>query len=304
MVPVRVGIAALAFALAAQRSGAQTLPTPAAPGVAGPPVAFVQKSWDKLSHKKLLEYGQKVFVPDPYAWQHAETEHFVFHYHELENAQKVGQFAEAYYQQIKGDLGILQDRLQRKNHAFIFNDEAAWKQFTAQIKIEGWASGFASRTELFLFNPKGARFAIGSLGHEITHCIFYRFVSNPVPLWLNEGFAEYESSHAYAQIKGLDDRRFPGYGPGSHYPLPELLRATKYPKERVGEFYGASERLVRFLLTKQDRRRFLPLVQMIADGRKSEDALLFIYNDQFKSLAALADAFTKFNEPLKKPSAP
>jgi hypothetical protein len=293
------------IALAAQRGSAQIIPAPAASGVAGvPAVEFVQKSWDRLSHKKLLEYGQKVFVPDPYAWQHGETEHFVYHYHELENAQKVGQFAEACYRQIKSDLGIAQDRFQRKNHVFIFNEEAAWKQFASQIKIEGRVSGFASRTELFLFNPKGSRFAAGLLLHEMTHCIFYRFVPNPVPLWLNEGFAEYESSHAYAQIKGLDDRRFPGWGPGSRYPLPELLRATKYPKERVGEFYWASERLVRFLLTKQDPRRFLPLVQMIAEGRKSEDALLFIYNDQFKSLAALAEAFAKFNEPPKKNAAP
>ncbi|MBI5397045.1 MAG: hypothetical protein HZA91_17240 [Verrucomicrobia bacterium] len=296
MVPFRIVVAAMLLALLAQHAGAQVAPKPA--------VTLVEKPWGKLSYKKLMQYGEKALGPDPDAWRHAETEHFVFHYHELENAQKVGQMAEAYYQQIKSDLGVTQDRFIRKNHVFIFDDEAAWKQFGTAINLDGWASGLASRTELFLFSPKAGRVSVGSLGHEIAHCIFYRFVPKPVPLWLNEGFAEYESSHAYAQIQGVEDRRFPGGGPGARFPLPELLRATKYPKERVGEFYWASERLVRFLLTKLDRRKFLPLVQMIADGTRSEDALVFIYNDRFKSLAALEAEFAKFNEPSAKPKWP
>lgn len=299
MVSIRIAVAAMLLAPFALRVDAQVPPKPAAL-----PVTLVEKPWGKLSYKKLMQYGEKALGAEPDAWRHAETEHFVFHYRELENAQKVGQMAEAYYRQIKTDLGVTQDRFIRKNHVFIFEDDAAWKQFIAQINTEGWASGFACRTELFLFCPKAGRVSVGSLGHEIAHCIFYRFVPKPVPLWLNEGFAEYESSHAYAQIQGMEDRRFPGAGPGARFPLAELLRATKYPKERVGEFYRASERLVRFLLTELDRKKFLPLVQMIADGTRSEDALVFIYNDRFKSLAALEAEFAKFNEAPAKPKWP
>jgi len=72
----------------------------------------------------------------------------------------------------------------------------------------------------------------------------------------------------------------------------------------VSKFYAASERLVRFLLTQQDRRRFLPFVQMVASGAKSEDALLFIYHDQFKSFAEFAAAFEKFNQPPAKRNEP
>jgi len=294
MILLRLAIVALAVALVSHRAVGQT-PVPGS--------ALVEKLWEKLSHKKLMEFGEKALGADPRKWKHGETEHFVFHFQELADAQKVGELAEAYYRQIQVDLGVLQDRLTRKNHVFIFNDGDEWQKFVKIIRLDEWAMGVARRTELFLFSPAGSRFATGALGHEITHCIFYRFVPNPVPLWLNEGFAEFESLHAYAKFRGLDETRYGSRRP-VHYPLKQLLTATKYPKEDVPKFYAASERLVRFLLTQQDRRRFLPFVQMVASGAKSEDALLFIYHDQFKSFAGFAEAYEKFNQPPARPTEP
>lgn len=293
---LRPGIVALAVGLVIRLAAGQA--APADTRAAAPAVTLVEKPWEKLSHKKLMEFGEKALGTDPHAWQHGETEHFVFHFHELSDAQKVGELAEAYYRQIQMDLGVTQDRLARKNHVFIYDDEDAWQQFVKIIRLDEWAMGVARRTELFLYSPRGRGFAIGSLGHEISHCIFYRFVSNPIPLWLNEGFAEFESGHAYAQFKGLDERRVRGWGGGAIFPLKRLLAATKYPKEEeIPLFYATSERLVRFLLTTQDRRKFLPFVQMVASGAKSEDALLFLYHDRFKSFTAFAEAFDKFNQP-------
>ncbi len=295
MSSLRFGFITLAVALVAHGAAGQTPPADARAAV--PAVALVEKPWEKLSHKKLMEFGEKALGPDPHMWRHGETEHFVFHFHELSDAQKVGELAEAYYRQIQIDLGVNQDRLARKNHVFIYDDEEAWQQFVKVIRLDEWAMGVARRTELFLYSPRGRGFATGSLGHEIAHCIFYRFVSNPIPLWLNEGFAEFERGHAYAKFKGLDERRVAG---GSHagFPLKRLFAATKYPKEEeVSSFYATSERVVRFLLTTQDRRKFLPFVQMVAGGAKSEDALLFLYHDTFKSFSVFAEAFDRFNHP-------
>jgi hypothetical protein len=294
MVLVRLGIVVLVVALVPLRTAGQA---PAPRGM------LVEKPWEKLSHRRLMECGEKALGGDPHKWKHGETEHFVFHFQELADAQQVGELAEAYYRQVQSDLGVTQDRLTRKNHVFIFNDRDEWQSFFKRARLDDGAMGIASRTELFLLNPAGSRFATGMLGHEITHCIFYRFVSNPVPLWLNEGFAEFESVHAYAKFRGLDETRYGSRRP-VHYPLKQLLSATKYPKEEVSKFYAASERLVRFLLTEQDRRKFLPFVQMVASGAKSEDALLFIYHDQFKSFAAFADAFEKFNQPQPRRDLP
>jgi hypothetical protein len=290
----KLAIVALVVALAARPAPGQMPP----PRASAPGSALVEKPWEKLSHKRLMEFGEKALGANPSAWKHGETEHFVFHFRELADAQQVGELAEAYYRQIQADLGVAQDRLTRKNHVFIFNSGDEWQAFVKVIRLDDWAMGIARRTELFLFSPQGSRFATGALGHEITHCIFYRFVPNPVPLWLNEGFAEFESLHAYAKFRGLDETRY-GSRP-VRYPLKQLLAATKYPKEDVPKFYAASERLVRFLLTAQDRRKFLPFVQMVAGGAKSEDALLFIYHDSFRSFAAFAEAFEKFNQPPRR----
>ena len=138
----------------------------------------------------------------------------------------------------------------------------------------------------------------GILFHEYAHVVVFELTRGNCPLWLNEGFAEFESGHAYAKFKGLDERRGRGWGGGVPFPLKRLLTAVKYPKEEeIPRFYATSERLVRFLLTTQDRKKFLPFVEMVAKGAKSEDALLFLYHDQFKSFAAFADAFDKFNQP-------
>ena len=37
------------------------------------------------------------------------------------------------------------------------------------------------------------RFANNSLGHEIAHLVLFRAYEHPLPLWLEEGFAEYVS---------------------------------------------------------------------------------------------------------------
>jgi hypothetical protein len=298
MISLKLAVVAVTVALAPHGASGQT---PAKRSAAAG-VALVEKPWEKLSHRRLMECGEKALGPDPRKWKHGETEHFVFHFQELEDAQQVGEMAEAYYRQVQSDLGVTQDRLTRKNHVFIFNDRDEWRSFFQRARLDEGAMGIACRTELFLLNPAGSRFSTGMLGHEITHCIFYRFVSNPVPLWLNEGFAVFESVHAYAQFRGLDATRY-GSRP-VQYPLKQLLAATKYPKEEVGRFYAASERLVRFLLTRQDRRKFLPFVQRVAGGAKSEDALLFIYHDSFKSFAEFEAAFGKFNQPPPRQEPP
>ena len=291
-------IVAFAVALTGAQTGAQRPGTGSAVKSAainvGTEVPVVEKPWEKLSHKKILEYGQKALGNDPKAWRHAETEHFVFHFHQLADAEKVGRLAEYVYQQVRSDLAIAQDRFVRKNHVFIFDKEADWKQFLDAIKLHDWVAGLASRTELFLFNLEAKGIPAYTLAHETVHCIFYRFTPRAIPLWLNEGIADYEAMRVLARAKNMDETRIAGRGKVD-FPLKELVSATKYPKDKVGQFYAASERLVRFLLTQHDRAKFMPMVNMLADGMRFEDALLFLHHDKYKTFAAFEEAYKKFD---------
>ncbi|MBM3888587.1 MAG: hypothetical protein FJ388_05610 [Verrucomicrobia bacterium] len=293
--PVVAPVCALAAAFVAAQTSAPVPPPAKSTAInLGVDVPLVEKPWEKLSHKRVSEVGTVALGDDPKAWRHAETEHFAFHYRQPADAQKVVRLAEYFYQQIKADLGVTQDRFIRKNHVFVFDDEAAWKKFLEGARFDGYAMGFAVRSELFLFNPEGRSFVIYLLAHEMTHGIFYRFVPRAIPLWLNEGFAEFEAMHVIARSQGKDERRIVGWGK-TDFPLQELVRATKYPKEKRGQFYAASERLVRFLITGHDRSKFLPLVNMLAEGTKFEDAVLFIHHDKYKTFAAFEEAYKKFD---------
>jgi hypothetical protein len=50
---------------------------------------------------------------------------------------------------------------------------------------------------------------------------------------------------------------------------------------------------VRFLITKLDRKRFLPLVNKIVEGAKFEDAVLAVYPDKFKTFADFERAYER-----------
>ena len=270
---------------------------PALPGARGADVPFVEKPWEQITDKQLFEHGKIALGENPSKWHHAETEHFVVHFHKRIDAQKVVRQAEFYYEQVKKDLQVEKDRFDRKSHVFLFEKDSEWHQFVADAKLMEWSAGVSSRSELYFLSRQGAGdFAAGTLAHEMTHCIFYRFVPRRIPMWLNEGFAEFESGNAYAKFKGIGGgNRGSGRGGAAGYPLQKLLAATEYPTEQaaIHEFYRTSERLVRFLVTKLDRNRFVPLVMKLADGVSLEKAVLEIYPDKFKSFDEFVKRYEK-----------
>lgn len=264
----------------------------------GADTPLVEKPWEQISDQQLFKLGEIAMGRDPKAWRHAETEHFVVHYNRRTDAQKVVRQAEFYYQQVKRDLEAAQDRFDRKNHIFLFEREPEWRRFVSESKVQEWSVGIASRSELFFLSRQHDEFAAGTLAHEITHCIFHRFVPKAIPLWLNEGFAEFESGNAYAKFKGIGGGgRTGGRSGETRYPLKLLVTTKEYPdKEQVHDFYKSSERLVRFFLTKLERNRFVPFVHQMADGVEFEQAVLAIYPERFKSFADFQKAYDRFNQ--------
>ncbi|MBI5817766.1 MAG: hypothetical protein HZA88_02175 [Verrucomicrobia bacterium] len=271
--------------------------TPGAPAGRGTDVLLVEKPWEQITDRQLFDHGKIALGQNPSKWHHAETEHFVIHFHKRIDAQKVARQAEFYYEQVKKDLMVEKDRFDRKSHIFLFEKDEEWHQFVAEAKFMEWSAGVAYRSELyFLSRRDSGDFAASTLAHEMTHCVFYRFVPKRIPMWLNEGFSEFESGNAYAKFKGIGGgNRGSGRGGAADYPLQKLLATKEYPKDQqdVHEFYRTSERLVRFLMTKLDRNRFVPLVMKLADGASLESAVLAIYPDKFKSFDEFVKRYEK-----------
>ena len=255
---------------------------------------LVETEFDKLSDRTLSDRAKLALKDDKIKWRHGETEHFVYHFQRLTEAQKMAREAEFYYWKIKEDLAVKDDLARGKSHVVIFSREDQWKIFTTDAGIPIWSVGFAVGRELFLLVEPGSSNASDRLAHEMTHLVFFRFVPKPVPLWLNEGFAEYESQAAYAKLKGVGVLA-PKSGRAMPMNLDRLTSLKAYPEDprEVQSFYVESERLVRFLITRHAKESFVPFVNLLADGATFEQALLEKYT-KYRKLEEFKKQFERF----------
>jgi len=128
--------------------------------------------------------------------------------------------------------------------------------------------------------------------HEMTHLVFNRFFEGRIPLWLNEGVAEY-----FGQRKTSTTSEFRrAMSLAADYPLDRLFAATQYPAVpgEVSSFYAEAAIVVDFLSYTADRKPLLPkFVDALSQGQSLPDALrLYGYQNQTDFVAAY-DRFRK-----------
>ncbi|MES2569425.1 MAG: hypothetical protein V4710_05145, partial [Verrucomicrobiota bacterium] len=159
--------------------------------------------------------------------------------------------------------------------------------------------GIHAGGELFIQRNPALKFKGNTLGHEVAHLVVHRFFGAGVPLWLNEGYAEYASSRGYAafnRARGYNARpRSLSVDPAHFIPLAELSVAVTYPREldAVAAFYGESERLVR-CLSAADKRGFNLFFEALSKGNRFESALAKGFAGRFSTLDQLERQFKEY----------
>ncbi|HMP73179.1 MAG TPA: hypothetical protein PKE55_07945 [Kiritimatiellia bacterium] len=232
-----------------------------------------------------------------FGWQHAETQHFVLHFERKDFAQRVGRMAEFFYQYISDDLKGLSDRAPGKSHIFIFRNSRQWDRFmeVAEVGALEWAFSMVAGTSMYLQQAGSTSQSGEVLGHEMTHMVFNRFLPGRIPLWLNEGLAEWYGEFAYSAMKGVGkSSRSVFRGFRDHTPLPELLSAKMYPSDRreISRFYRSSQFLVGYLLLEFPHEQMVGLLMDASSGKPATEALLARYG--FASVEELDRAFRRF----------
>jgi hypothetical protein len=256
-----------------------------------PEIAFAQ-----LTDRALAPLGQAALGIRAQDWKHAETANFVYHYFQSFVAAPVSVEAEFYYRLIARELGKETAQWERKSHIFVFETAADWAEFQKRGALDPWTGGIHSRGELFIRRDPAFKFKDNTLGHEVAHLVVDRFFGANVPLWLNEGYAEYVSMRCYAAFQRARNYRARPLSlavEAAHFiPLAELTSAMAYPQDplRVGAFYAESERLVRFL-SAANKVGFGALFEALAKGARFETALAKGYGGRFPSLDALEREF-------------
>ena len=238
--------------------------------------------------------------PNGKPWMVLETEHFkVFHDQEM-FAKDVGRLGEAFYDYISADMPGMVDRLgERKSIVCIFRkpeDWAAYRATKAGIGVAEWSASYVLGNAMYLQatgDHKDER--MGTLAHEMTHLVFNRFLAVRLPLWLNEGLAEYYGLFGYRQVRGMGVSKKGAFRTLKQtYPLALLLPAPAYPADPrlVHLFYETGKYVVGFLTQRQDGEPWKAAWRDIMAGRPATEAILDAFG--FADVAEMEREFQKF----------
>ena len=235
--------------------------------------------------------------PD-FKWKHLQTPHFILHHDQKIFAAKVARLGEQFYAAISADLPNLPDRVSpTRSHLFIFRDPRDWQDLLRQTPgLDPWAASFVRGNTLYLQEMGNATSEkMDLLAHEMTHLVFNRFLQIRLPLWLNEGLAEYYGEFAYRAARGMGQGRNNAFRPlKSWTPLADLLQATGYPSAtpEVARFYTTSKYMVGFLLLRFPREKWNPFFNRVLAGQPPLQTLLETYG--WPDIEALEKDFSRF----------
>ncbi len=228
--------------------------------------------------KKLLDKGN---------WFVRETEHFAIYYRDLAQAKLISDKAEYYFEKISYDLGYENEiDWDKKCHVYILESADKWKDFLQDIGfnpelVGGFVPNYGEK-EMFLCALSDDYLSV-TFPHELTHLIFADLAKNStIPLWLNEGLANYEAS-----VTSVSNKMLIKYiKQGSHILLGDLLRISRYPegKEMRELFYAQAEKLVEFLITQYGRKKFRKFCDLILKDRSFKESLFTAYGDDFEDI--------------------
>ena len=285
------------WSVAGSRCAAQTAPaiSSQAPAPVGS-ASLREVPFTALSSPYVTPLGTAALSIRPTEWKHAETENFVYHFFQGFVAAPVAVEAEFYYRVIARDLSKDTSHWERKAHIFVFERPEDWKMFQSKANLDPWTGGIHANNELFIQRDPTYKFKGWSLGHETAHLVINRFYGSNVPLWLNEGYAEYIARVACASFyraRGYDAHpRTSNLPAGGFIPIEQLANMLTYPAEvpKVLAFYVESEKLVRFL-SAADKTKFLQLLDGLSKGSLFENALHNAYGTRFPSPHLLEEEF-------------
>ncbi|MBL7155671.1 MAG: hypothetical protein ISS90_00835 [Candidatus Omnitrophica bacterium] len=232
-------------------------------------------------------------------WQAVKSEHFVVYYKEDKNfAGETLRQAEKYYNKIASDLGYSRyDKFwQWENRVKIYIYPTR-EDFVESTGIERqWANGMANYEKKEIISYKWSKgFTESLLPHELTHLIFRDFVgfTGKIPLWLDEGVAQWEEKargHAIKIVKNL-------IKDGNYIPVRRLMAMDVRHEdnyELARNFYAQATTLVGYLIEEYGGIKFSLFCRQLRDGKSVDEALSFVYANSIRSVDELEKKWLKY----------
>jgi hypothetical protein len=236
-------------------------------------------------------------------WLEKKSRHFIVFY--LDDAAFAGDIivlAEQYYSRINVELGlnhvVKRDRVpwlgDKRCRIYLYRDHDEYVHVTRSPE---WSGGVTSYTERIVRSFSGSLdFKENILPHEMAHILFREYVgfnNLRVPLWLDEGVAQYAEAGKRGEALAVMKR---GLEQGTYVPFEELNRIQigGQGNSFVSLFYMQSASLVHFLISKYGSGRFINFGSALRDGRSVERALSSGVSTSFESLGKFEEAWKRF----------
>lgn len=232
-------------------------------------------------------------------WKELRGDHFIIYYlNDDKFAADVLQKAEGYYKNIASDLGYQRysDFWQWENRVKIYL-YTTQEEFLKATGRQDWSHGMADYTakEIRSYMWKEG-FVESLLPHEITHLVFRDYVGfkGEIPLWLDEGVAEWEEPHKRAiaresmKVFLAEERKF------SLRDLTQIdIRNVKI-ELAVKLFYVQSVSVIDFMISQHGADDFITFCRQLRDGKTLDEALKFSYSGSIRDLNELEEQWNQY----------
>ncbi len=248
--------------------------------------------------------------PEDSKWIRVDTQHFTLLSNEGQRqTETIGGNLELLRQALEGTTKGFTLNSPIDTRIYVFADEASFTPFNlgADGKPESLAGYFVPTPDgnYVAFNASAAETPFPIIYHEFLHYVMENTIPG-LPLWLNEGLAEFYSSavltNGRAQIGLPVDRHLAWLAEHPMLPLRDLFAvdhdSPEYNEtERQGTFYAQSWALTHFLIADAERRsRFGRLLEALRQGNGSRESFEQAYGVDLaavdKALAAYVRAST------------
>jgi hypothetical protein len=255
-------------------------------------------------------------------WHEKKSEHFIVYFTQDDKfAQEILDAAEKEYRRIAYDLGYARYSefwtWDKRVKIYIYPDRESFLKTTGQ---PAWSEGMADYTNKQIVSYVwGKGFIESLLPHEITHLVFRDFVGfkGEIPLWLDEGVAQWEEEAKRKEVKNLIQRYFQEDNlllvsdimklnithlknkPGV------LIRATRTKEGKDGVlflsannlveiYYIQSVSLIGYLIEKFGAQAFSGFCRELRDGKSVEEALKISYPLHIRTIQEFEDGWREY----------
>jgi len=255
-------------------------------------------------------------------WIELNGEHFIVYFiGEEKLAKEILDKAEFFYRNIATELGYPRYSefwmWDKRVKIYLYPDHQAFLKATGQPQ---WSQGMADyKNKTIISYAWSKEFVEALLPHEIAHLIFRDFVGfkGEIPLWLDEGVAQWEEEAKRKQIKAMSRQLFNNDSVLSLEDMMKLdirhitqtdrvyIRSTLTKSgERgvlflsgdnlINTYYIQAVSLVGFLIEKYGSYAFASFCRELRDGKSLEDALKFAYPDHIRNLTEFENKWREY----------